>query len=310
MPTWTFRPSALQAGYKKATISSLFASYMEDGNRAYINGWSLPNKDTQTLRTCQWNIHFLEAPWLGRRDGQQHALRVADELLQVDADVLILNEIGIHYSQRGIDVKLDALCQKLEEHGHTIYCANSHCPTAIATRLSVKSHGRSDLDADRSAVRVEVETASHKRVFIYGTHLEVNDVHSGRQRQKEVQVLLHHVAGNSGRELIVGDFNQQRQQDYSDREWKEILRNKERRGSPPDDGVASALTKAGFTCCYDQEGVANCNWIPGEKPPATHWSSTVIDYAYSRGGISLQGIHVSPSNLSDHRMIVCDWKLE
>ena len=62
------------------------------------------------------------------------------------------------------------------------------------------------------------------------------------------------------------------------------------------------------------------NWL-NRLPPATHWSGTVIDYAYHRNHngpsssssatTSLQnvGTYISPSGVSDHRLVVTDWVL-
>ena len=114
--------------------------------------------------------------------------------------------------------------------------------------------------------------------------------------------------------LIVGDFNQQRPQDYTPTEWDRIVANKRHRtDEAPTDGVDALLNDAGFVCVWDGNTDASSprNWPPDVPPPATHWSGTVIDYVYSRGGgIHNMGTYVSPSGLSDHRLIVTDWKVE
>ena len=89
--------------------------------------------------------------------------------------------------------------------------------------------------------------------------------------------------------------------------------SKARRGSPEDDGVATAFEAAGFRCCFDAaaegRGVRR-GWAPASPPPATHWTGTVVDYAYARGAVALDGCYVVPSGLSDHRPVICDWALE
>ena len=49
------------------------------------------------------------------------------------------------------------------------------------------------------------------------------------------------------------------------------------------------------------------NWAPGAPPPATHWTGTVIDFAFARGPVVPRGVFVVPSNLSDHRSVITDW---
>ena len=44
---------------------------------------------------------------------------------------------------------------------------------------------------------------------------------------------------NKDATMIIGDLNQQRQEDYAKEEWRVIRANKKRRDSPEDDWVAS-----------------------------------------------------------------------
>ena len=44
------------------------------------------------------------------------------------------------------------------------------------------------------------------------------------------------------------------------------------------------------------------------KPPATHWTGTIVDYAYGRN-LTAEGVYISPAYWSDHRMIVTDWAM-
>lgn len=110
--------------------------------------------------------------------------------------------------------------------------------------------------------------------------------------------------------MVIGDFNQQRSQDYTTREWEKIRQSKKRRDSPVDDGVATKLHEAGFQCIFDSailDKHVQRNWPVEMPPPSSHWSGTLIDYTYFLGpGITLTGVYVSGCGLSDHRMIVCD----
>jgi hypothetical protein len=212
---------------------------------------------------------------------------------------------------------------------------------AVATRLPLVKSKTLELDATRGAVAVQVRLDDHdhagdgekksKVAWIYGTHLEDQESNGGSDRKKEMEELLeqmkihdnsdlnqrqtnaHDTADGIGNiTLVLGDFNQQRQVDYTESEWNAICANKKfRGGSPEDDGVAGLLRNAGFSSIWDKQFAheATCNWRNQDHPPpSTHWTGTIVDYAYGRGqGLKPTQILVSSSSLSDHRMIVVDW---
>jgi hypothetical protein len=112
---------------------------------------------------------------------------------------------------------------------------------------------------------------------------------------------LNHIQ-ETERVIVVGDFNQQRDRDYTVSEWQAIRASKKRRNEARCDGVASLMDNAGFLCIFDQ--ASSCNWRG--LPPSTHWTGTVVDYSYFRN-LYQKGVYVSPCGLSDHRLIACDW---
>lgn len=324
---WNFRPTIFEIGYSSF---DLFKYYLYDCDKAEENARKCgrdvnPKLDgDNNLRTCQWNIHVLCAPWLESGTSVDHTTNVADALIETNSDVIILNEFGKNGRRFG-NTRLTELCEKLEGLGYVIYEADCSYPTAIASRLPVRDSGRINLDCFRSAVYVDATLRNGKRVRIFGTHLEAGEWNNGAQRLLESQKLIatadkcveEDMIGETREEertLIIGDFNQQRQKDYTENEWSLICNNKNDRDSPKDDGVSSVLQEAGFSCNFDgspEDGFkrVKCNWDESNPPPATHWTSTVIDYSYFRGNIDIKGIDVSPSKLSDHRMVVCDWEI-
>eukprot|EP00562_Extubocellulus_spinifer_P018601 CAMPEP_0178588424 /NCGR_PEP_ID=MMETSP0697-20121206/27025_1 /TAXON_ID=265572 /ORGANISM="Extubocellulus spinifer, Strain CCMP396" /LENGTH=429 /DNA_ID=CAMNT_0020224771 /DNA_START=98 /DNA_END=1387 /DNA_ORIENTATION=+ len=407
-PCWNFRPTALldDGSYRDATPSVLMDKYLRDGERAaaaaaaaaaidataataathatadddaaasVLASVGPPTQPADSIRICQWNIHYLSAPWLTSRTTcstgtnsttatctrtspsdplhyLHHADQVAQSILDTNSDVVVLNEFGTagRNPKYGSDRLLEHLCRRLEGDGqYTIYdLAISSYPTAVAVRshFTVVSSEGIRLDSHhRSAVRVSIDPRSLANIasrgggggdktaattattspplllHIYGTHLD----HScGQQRYQEAKNLIRKIKQFMTQErrstdpvLIVGDFNQQRACDYTPDEWRIIGRNLERREAPRTDGVSDLLQSEGFRCCYDTErergrrgnnaAVVRTNWREGDPPPSTHWSSTVIDYAYGRN-IDVVGIYVLPRNLSDHRMVITDWRI-
>ena len=179
-----------------------------------------------------------------------------------------------------------------------------------------------------SSKKKKEKDKSHS-MWIYGTHLEDSDEGNGQYRQAEIKSLLESIGVETPNVMIIGTFNQQRRQDYTAEEWQLLAENKERRKSPLDDGVAYLLRAFGYDCIWDDTyNMINdpyhhqfsarsiqknhkphrTNWNPEQPPPSTHWSGTVVDYTYIKDNhLELAGVYVSPSHLSDHRLVVCDW---
>lgn len=123
--TWTFRPSALsgvhQQAYKTVTPGRLFDLYQEDNLKAQqqqqqqqqhpAGSCAPPPREPNTacklkLRTCQWNINYFyhaRSSISGTMSDDESdddedvyvAQEVAQTIIETDADVIVLNEIGI-----------------------------------------------------------------------------------------------------------------------------------------------------------------------------------------------------------------------
>ncbi len=242
---WNFRPTALASGanYKNLRRKQLFTYYLEDCEKAQKNitkskktttgssirkrknNWkqhngrktkieehgntsTTPCTTTTTLRTCQWNIHFLNAPWLSNSNNvMEHAKNIAQAIIDTDSDVIILNEFGRSPTDRG----LVQLCSSLEARGYVIHVADCSYPTAIASRCPILQYGKVPLDYKRAAVHIQIDcttkrvgtwmenmasgssvipTSSSKLVTIVGTHLEDCDAENGSLRLNEARTLI------------------------------------------------------------------------------------------------------------------------
>lgn len=259
---------------------------------------------------------------------------VRDEISRHRADVIVLNEFGDteYEDQQGrmmtrlpcFNEQVDELARALESDGYAILGCDVEWPTVVATRLTVVEATAERLSHARGAAYVRMRLKScdddddddhgntPRELVVFGTHF----CHmSANNRKREADALLGAVdrlvgprAATDVPVIVCGDLNQQRQRDLHPDDWTSLCKSKARRGEKPfEDGVDAALRAAGFSCCYDTVDAAR-NWPVGVVgPPPTHWTSTVIDYAYSRGGIECVGVYVSPSNLSDHRPVITDW---
>lgn len=314
-----------------ATISadSLFEHYQRDNEQAAAANVEIPRRpaagtDSRGWRVCQWNVHYFHT-----MDSSGNFRTTYDEIYQElmkhDPDIIVLNEAAaddpaecLHFMRRLVNAGY--------QHWRV---ANIHFPTAMLVRHSGEIWiNEIALDAKRTAVVMGVQlpqetditardssgTTKPRTLWIYGTHLHHLEDCPGR-RSLEMQTLLNHAKDRPPTDalLIVGDFNQQRPQDYASEEWERILANKAHRGeSTASDGVAELLEAQGLACVWDNDDSNNTgashgrNWSATDPPPATHWSGTVIDYAYSRH-VRNVGVYVSPAGWSDHRLVITDW---
>mmetsp|Transcript_20494 Transcript_20494/g.43973 ORF Transcript_20494/g.43973 Transcript_20494/m.43973 type:complete len:320 (+) Transcript_20494:17-976(+) len=311
---WKFRPSALTSAVNAFTSGfsryELTGCYESDNQRAIRDGVEiLPMGAQSKLRTLQWNIN---SGWHNSRVHSGAAVQrgIIDAIRRADADVVVLNEYC-----SGRFTRLESCEEDLKALGYSsVTCAGVDYPTVIATRLRVTERKEVRLSFDRSALLVRVESNDGTLVWVIGTHLNHEN---GKRRHEEMQNLLRELdlmsllggAGAGERTLLVGDLNQQHECDYARDEWVRIRSGMEDRDSCQDDGVAKLLGDNGFVCAWDQDATPpafRTNWDTS-RPPATHWSGTIVDYSYGSPGISPVTVSISPSGWSDHRMTVCDW---
>lgn len=307
----------------------------------------IPVRPARTaLRTCQWNVHFFDdymSEGTYNHCPVELATAIIERVLETEPDVIVLNEFGM---SRGCEPEAGRDCARalLESGGYTVFVADCICPTAIATKLTVLDNTKFQLDIMRDSVAVQLRLAhssskeesnksqelamkddsqhasqpnsqgqgNEDHIFwVYGTHLEDSeDDQGGNYRLGEIKTLIEAIGFQTNRVMIIGVFNQQRKQDYTRDEWQLIVDNKQRRKSPVDDGVAYLLKAFGYGCIWDRPFAKDTNWRALDPPPSSHWSGTIVDYTYHKDDrLLLSGVYVSPSNLSDHRLIVCDWEL-
>lgn len=308
---WSNRPLALGVfEYAQQSAWNLQDLYeTENEQEQHVKVPARPPRGV--LRVCQWNVQSFQYC----DHGQSCAREIAHALLKIEPDIIVLNE---YCSMDPQEPNARLLEQELRDNGYpTLHVAQGEYPTAVLTRLEVDVQDDFSLKTTRNAVVLRVKVPYFNQyVWLYGTHLNHFEDMEGH-RLREMRVLTNRIGDDldqvgdsldSVPVLIVGDFNQQRAIDYTTQEWESIVQSKERRREASvEDGVDHHLQHdMGFVCAWD--AFDDCNWNPNHPPPATHWSGTVIDYAYSKN-LRAQGVYVSPVGLSDHRLCVTDWKL-
>ncbi|CAB9520513.1 expressed unknown protein [Seminavis robusta] len=207
---WKLRPAALTSpNYATMTVETLYELYMQDNARATKEGVCVPPKPTpRLLRTCQWNVHQFE-PSEEVPDAHKLARRIADRVLETNADVIILNEFGVKplvtnksLKRSWSDQPADIRRERLERHGYTFHTSSCYFPMVVATKLPVVGPVvKFGLDMSRAVVAVPVAPPQHNNksnkgtttttpLWIYGTHLEAGDDAQGKYRRSEMKQFL------------------------------------------------------------------------------------------------------------------------
>lgn len=189
--------------------------------------------------------------------------------------------------------------------------ADGDRPVAVQGGFALNRH-RSD-DESRGGCMIRVDAGGFGEVCVYGTHFShYIDATDPDRRQRQAFAVIDRIREDTMADghhgacpvLVAADFNQQRLPDYPAEERHAIRLSMEQRDQPEDDGACKALNDAGLVCCYDMSA-ARHNW-EGVYPPPTHWTSTIVDYAYGRDAEAC-GVYVGYSSLSDHQPVVTDW---
>jgi len=92
------RPSALTSSYKKMDRFQLIQAFKSDvTSKALITAGPAPRPDIASMRICQWNVHSCN--WKaskGSTKGSEIACEIADTVLRMNPDVVVLNECTDH----------------------------------------------------------------------------------------------------------------------------------------------------------------------------------------------------------------------
>ena len=158
------RPSALTSSYKKMDRFQLTQAFKSDvTSKALITAGPAPRPDIASMRICQWNVHSCnwkasKGSTKGSTKGSEAACEIADTVLRMNPDVVVLNECGSSPGQITREVQqnrysqLAVLGSKLREKGYTLVESPNDFPTTIATRLPLVSSSKLFLGTRRGAV--------------------------------------------------------------------------------------------------------------------------------------------------------------
>jgi endonuclease/exonuclease/phosphatase family metal-dependent hydrolase len=226
-----------------------------------------------SVRVASWNIHGAVG-----MDRRQDLPRIAQVLREVDADVLLLQEVGCRRGDgpaRDHAHELGAALGMEVAVGRTMGAYGN----AVLVRGGIAATDRHDLSVagrePRCALRVDAELAGGRRVRAVGTHFGLSRGERARQGER----LLALTAGGD-RVVIGGDFN-----DFA-------------RG-PANRALAGRYTDAAVAA---RDGART---FPSRLPIVR------LDRVYSGGGLNVERYRVHRSPLarlaSDHLPVVVEY---
>jgi len=162
----------------------------------------------QRIVLSSYNIHRCYGS-----DGEHRPDRIRDVLRQVDADVMVLQEVETLNDQPGL---LDYLCEDRpwqHIHGPTLERDDGDYGNAILTSLPIESIRRIDISQDRREPRgaFHVRLSHQDRPFdLIATHLGLRSA----ERRAQVKHLLEEIQSDTARlngsmfTVLMGDINE------------------------------------------------------------------------------------------------------
>ncbi|MEX0748131.1 MAG: endonuclease/exonuclease/phosphatase family protein [Rhodothermales bacterium] len=247
------------------------------------------------VRVMTFNIHHGET-----MDGQVDLASIADVIRSSDADIVGLQEVDRHWSDRSAFAdQLAALAELLDmyavwgpiynlpsaEHGRP----NREYGLAIVSRFPVVEGENFELtrlpSIGTDPVRTVLPGFPAATLDLDGIHLHVYNVHLDYRsdpalRRLQAEEVIARVEQTSGPKVLIGDFN-----------------------APPE-GPELAPIRERLRDAWDVAGRGDGYTFPADAPDRR------IDHVYVTGGIGVVSVDVPETVASDHRPVVAELLLE
>lgn len=311
------------------------------------------NTASKTVRILQWNVNVLHGADNVHFALAQPAERAAKVIEGLNADVVLLQEAWQLAYPEGKSPpwpnsasRVQDLLRRLRGMGYQLIATepvhNNFNPCVLATKLPVLRTGGTfstdkghEFAGDMLASRIPELRAARlvelgltpegtdplaPTITTVITHFHHNEGPAasrgfGIRRGEAAAIVAECNKWHEAREntddsaptatILATDFNGVRKRDFNAVDWELQQKCMQRLKQPLEDGVAGLLEQNGFKCTYDQGR--------GSVPAFTHWTNTVLDFAYLRqesatqsATWSVKGTHVVPTDVSDHLPVVHD----
>lgn len=236
-PIWYFRNSGNTQNPNMKTQYRTIVNQLGATENAKI-----PQKTAGVVRVATYNVHFWRNPF-GGFDGVKDYAKIMEVIKAVNADILILQEVGGGKQAAWNDVKPEfdkmgykhVACastgtQGVYKEGNLYNCIYSKLPfvgKTVEKQYATNPVVSSANPEQRSFVGARIQLPNKKEISVYGTHLEVRPIKAksadgkGRNltpdaaRKEQMQEFLAYIKANDANpNVIIGaDFNTFRKQD-------------------------------------------------------------------------------------------------
>lgn len=302
--------------------------FMSDSEESMAQNALIPirEKNDGLFRIATYNINSFSGA-TGKLKGDVQFPAIVEVIKNIDADVLILQEAeGVAEALKHFDPNkyrfgvIKGLGYEYSESiktgtwpgffGNFIFSKYPFVANSALKKFDMQyiRPGQTEPGENRAYINVIIQFQNNKTISIYGTHLDVED-ESGVVRKKQIDELVA-VAHKDKYDnvLIAADFNEVRRQDYSDKIWDLMVKDRQSQvsenwpnGWPTPTSVADTLKANNFVDCFSYGKFV--------APKFTVWSGTVVDFIYLRSNgwnLPVKGSYTYFSSASDHLPVIMD----
>lgn len=265
-----------------------FVKYVKNEQKDFV----MPEKNSDHFRIMTFNVHL----WSDYKH-KDNITEVLELIASSNADVIGLSEAvfrkdiaktKIEEYFKDTEYKYFACCNP--KFGINIVISKYPIVTAF-----VKALGQDPgMNLNRYAIlcRIALDEKTGKTIDIVMTHLDVYD-ESEKTRTEQIMKILE----KPDNDIVMGDFNSLRKDDYDDQEWKKIEEHNKSRN------VESVF--------YVTDTMKINDFIT-DKINMSVWSMRRVDYIYinKKSPYELVKTFTIPTLISDHLPLVSDIKLK
>lgn len=264
--------------------------------------YKIPPKQ-HSLRFITYNVHYFSDV-----NGVNNAIDIINVILSLDADIIALQELW--FSCRTISYQ--DFKNILRNNNYNYYRLESRGPNALISKyklnniqkLNIGSSGVKSHKIVRNAILADIKF-NEKIIGIAATHLDVYDETEMTRLSQINQIIkaLEIRDNDKCLNIIMGDLNSVRSNDYEPFRWQEIINEDLDRGVDTQTLVMNNLNK------YKYKDVFDLNTIEQPKPQNTVWSCRRVDYIMvkkNNNNYSQIKAYISHHTESDHVPVVAD----
>lgn len=301
------QPASLVAvlGAKPEAMAELYLK--EQRTYSFLNFFVTRMRPKNTLRLVSYNVH-----WWSNTEHKSNLAPILQTISDCKGDILVLQESNTFLQGNDTGKPTPEAQGQLAAMGY-IYSAYDKPPraegvdfvTSIWSKFPFISTTQHALGDNRHAIEANIQLPDQRIINLFGTHLDVyDDTEQTRvSEMKKLTQIMEKSRQIYPQQILAGDFNALRKQDYDQDRWRHFQDHDRLRDVRTCSLAIDALEASKFVDSFTKKGVP--------PPQCTTWSGRRIDYIYlsPTWTYTVEGSYVYHSEASDHIPIVVDFNL-